>query len=88
MNISKNNGGLVLGTLLGAFHLLWAILVATGVAQPLMNWVFSLHFLNNPYQVGAFDIGTAATLVIFTFVVGYVVGWLVVFAMDMTRGKK
>lgn len=88
MMINKNSAGLILGSFLGGFHLIWAILVATGVAQPLLDWVLSLHFLNNPYRVGAFDVGTAAMLVIFTFAVGYVAGFCLAFLWEKMHGKK
>lgn len=74
--MNNNKVGLALGVLLGGWHLVWAILVALGVAQPLLNWVYAIHFLNNPFIVGPFSLGTAVALVVVTFVVGYVVGWV------------
>ena len=67
---------MVVGAFLGGFHLLWAVLVATGFAQVLMDWIYWLHFLNNPFVLDVFDPARAALLVGFTAVVGYVGGWL------------
>lgn len=67
--------GLVLGVLFGGLHLVWSILVALGVAQALQDWVLSLHFLNNPFKVADFNVVTAITLIVFTSVIGYLVGY-------------
>ncbi len=68
--------GLYTGLLIGFCHLVWVILVAFGLAQVWMDFIFSLHFLNNPFQVGVFNMTTAVILVIMTFVVGYGFGWV------------
>lgn len=47
-----------------------------GWAQAWMDFVTSMHFLNNPFTVGAFSFGTALGLIAITFVVGSVVGWV------------
>lgn len=74
--ISKNKLGVVLGTLLGFFHLSWAVLVASGVAQWLMDWVFRLHFIQPPYSITSFNIGYAIGLIAVTSTLGYVFGWV------------
>jgi hypothetical protein len=74
--INANRSGLILGTFLGGFHLLWSLLVAGGYAQSLLDFVYRIHFLNNPFTVGTFDAKTALILVLFTAVCGYVFGWV------------
>lgn len=74
MHINPNRAGLILGVFLGLFHLLWAVLVATGIAQPMMDLIFKLHFLNNPFTLTEFDALLALGLVVLTFVVGYILG--------------
>lgn len=86
--MNKNYTGLVLGSFVSALHLGWSILVAAGVAQPLMDWIFGLHFLNNPYKVMQFDLLTALTLVVVTFAVGYVAGVFFAFLWEKIHGKK
>ena len=72
--INPNKTGLVFGALLGIFHLGWALLVAVGWAQPLMDFIFSLHFIKPPYVITPFNVGTAAILVLITFASGYATG--------------
>ncbi len=74
--MNNHKAGLALGALLGIFHLSWSVLVAAGAAQAILNWIYKIHFLNNPFTVTPFDLGTAATLVLFTAIMGYILGWL------------
>lgn len=76
MHINNNRAGLILGTFFGLWHLVWSILVAVGVAQRLMDLVFKLHFLNNPFTLAQFDWLLALGLVVMTFIVGYILGWI------------
>lgn len=84
----KNSWGLILGTFIGGFHLIWAVLVATGLAQPLLDFIYFLHLLNNPFVVQSFDALTALELVAFTFVVGYIIGWIIAFLWEKMHSKK
>jgi hypothetical protein len=42
----------------------------------LLNFVFWLHMLSNPYQVAPFDLAAAVSLLVIAFLVGYVIGWI------------
>ena len=81
--LSKNKAGLILGSFLGLWHLTWSLLVATGAAQTLLDWIYYLHFLNNPFHVAGFSIGTAALLIVITSVLGYIFGWLLAFLWNV-----
>jgi len=74
--LNKNRAGLIFGSFLGLWHLAWSLLVAANLAQTLLDWIYTLHFLNNPFRVAAFDFATAALLVSVTAVVGYIFGWV------------
>ncbi len=76
--MKANKTGVVWGLFFALFHLFWAVLVAIGLAQPMMDFIFKIHLMNNPYVIASFDLTLAIMLVVITFVVGYVLG--VVFA--------
>lgn len=75
-HLNPNKTGLALGAFAGLAHLLWSVLVATGTAQALLDFIFRLHMIESQFQVGEFSLGTAVTLVVVTAIVGYVVGWI------------
>jgi hypothetical protein len=85
--MNRNKVGLTLGAMAGLCHLVWALLVATGQGQPLMDWMFKMHFLNNPYTVGAFDAVNALLLVVMALVMGYIVGFVFTSVWDMVHKK-
>lgn len=72
-----NKMGMFFGTLLALMHLGWALLVASGFAQAVYNWILSLHMLSIPITVLAFDPLMAVELIIVTFIIGYVMGWII-----------
>lgn len=74
--LSKAKTGLVLGVFMAIVHAVWAVLVALGVAQGLIDWAVGMHMMVNPYVVSGFSLGTAVGLVVMTFVVGCVLGWV------------
>ena len=75
-NISKSRAGVVVGALIGLSHLMWSLLVAAGLAQLVIDWIFRLHFIQPPYTITAFNLGTAAILIVVTSAIGFVMGWL------------
>lgn len=76
MKLQEKQVALALGVFVGGLHLIWALLIALGFAQGLMDFVYGIHMLNNPFIVAPFSVGTAVLLVVVTFVVGYVGGWI------------
>ena len=81
--ISPSKAGLVLAVLFGGWHLIWAMLVAMHWAQPLIDFIFRLHFITPVYVVGAFNLATAALLIAVTALIGLVIGF--VFALVWNR---
>jgi hypothetical protein len=66
--------GLVFGVLLAIWHTCWSILVATSLAQRVVDFIFWMHFIVPPYHIESFDIGRAGILVSITFCVGLAFG--------------
>lgn len=75
-SVRPHRTGLVFGSLLGVAHLTWSLLVALNVAQPLINFVFRLHMIQPPYVVMPFSLGLALGLIAMTFVIGYLMGYI------------
>ena len=76
MKLNPNKVALTLGLMVGGGHLVWSALVALNLAQPLLDFIFSIHMIANPYQVTGFDITKVLMLVVITFGVGYGVGYI------------
>lgn len=74
-HLSPGKTGLALGYLLGGIHFLWALIIAFGWAQSMINFVFWAHMLAIPVTVKPFDLTAAISLVIMTAVAGYVIGY-------------
>ena len=74
--ISKNKLGVVVGSAFGLWHLAWAVLVATGTAQWLLDWAFRLHFIQPVYVITAFRAELAVALIVVTSILGFVSGWV------------
>jgi hypothetical protein len=64
------------GAIFGAFHLGWLLLIALGLAKPMMDFVLDLHAIEFDYSIADLDIMKALLLIVMTFVVGYVLGYL------------
>jgi hypothetical protein len=68
--------GVVLGIVFGAWHLCWSILVALRWAQPVIDFVFWMHFIKPIYVIEPFDVVRAVILLIVTSGIGFVFGSL------------
>lgn len=85
--INTHIAGFALGIFLAFWHLLWAILVGFGFAQPFLDWIYWLHFMNNPFRVMSFDVGHAAMLVVVVSIIGYIIGWILATIWNTMQAK-
>jgi len=65
---------LVVAVVMGGWHLFWSALVAAGWAQPVIDFIFWIHFIKPIYTIEPFDAVRAAILVGVTAAIGFVVG--------------
>ena len=72
--IGPVRAGVALAVALGAFHAGWACLVAIGVAQPFIDFILRLHFIQPFYVIQPFNIVTAIGLVAFSSLSGFCLG--------------
>jgi hypothetical protein len=79
MEINKNKTGLTFGFLISSMHFFWSILVVFGIAQIMLDFVLNIHMLDMPVIVMPFSLIKALELIVVTFIVGYVFGYLMAF---------
>jgi hypothetical protein len=73
---NPNKVGLVFAAVIGGWHLIWAILVLLGWAQPIIDFIFWAHMIQPVFVIKPFDPLAAVTLIIITAVIGYIFGFV------------
>ena len=71
-----NKVGLVFAILLGGWHVVWSILVATGLGQILYDFVLWAHMIHLAVTIGPFDLIASVTLILVTTIFGYIIGYI------------
>ncbi len=86
--LDKKQVGLSLGIFSALIHSIWALIVAFGYGQVLMDWILSMHSMTAVLVVSGMTLGRALGLIAVTFVCGYVFGWLFAAIWNQFGGKK
>ena len=73
-HIGVGQSGLVLAIVFGGYHLCWPVLVATGLAQSVLDFVFWMHFIKPILVIEPFAVTKAVILLCVTVGIGYVIG--------------
>ena len=76
MKANAHKVGLVLASVLGGWHLIWSLLVFTGVGQLLYDFILWAHMIHLAITIGPFNIEASLTLIVITTIFGYVIGWI------------
>jgi hypothetical protein len=82
-HVNPQRAGTVTGLVCAGWHFLWVALVASGAAQPLIDFVFWVHFIKPVYVVEPFEPLRALVLVVVTGAAAYGVGGI--FALVWNR---
>lgn len=73
---NPNKVGLVVGALIGGWHVVWSLLVLSRWAQPVIDFIFWAHMIKPIYVIQPFDPSAAVTLILITALIGYLFGFL------------
>ena len=68
--------GLAIGAMLGLWHFCWTLLVALGLAQPLLNLVMLMHMIQPTNVIMPFSWIYALGLIVLSTFFGYAVGYV------------
>lgn len=68
--------GFAFGLFMAFFHGVWSLMVALGLAQKFMDFIFDLHMIRPAYHVNPFDLVKMIGLMAITGVIGYIMGWV------------
>ncbi|MDO8603924.1 MAG: hypothetical protein Q7K40_00725 [bacterium] len=74
--LNTHKVGLVFGTVFGGAHVLWALFVLLGWAQPIVDFVFWAHMMEFPPMVAPFDLIASAALIVIASIIGYIAGYV------------
>lgn len=88
MKLSKHRTGLSLGLFLALFHLVWLILVGLDFGQMVLDWIYDMHLLTNPFTIMSFEWPKALMLLAMTAATGYIFGWLFAFCWNKFNKNK
>ena len=72
---NPNKVGMVIGALIGGWHVVWVMLVLVHWAQPILDFIFWAHMIQPVYIVKPFDVAAAVTLIVVTAALGYAFGF-------------
>ena len=72
--LNVGTAGLAVAGALAGWHLIWALLVAIGAAQVILDFIFWMHFITPVYVVEPFSLGRAIILILVTGAIGFFVG--------------
>jgi len=76
--LDKNKTGLVVGCFFALVHAVRALLILLipNQLQLFLNWIFNIHMMEPVFVLTAFNWISALMLIVTTFIIGYIVGYV------------
>jgi hypothetical protein len=74
--VSRNRTGIVAAALVGGWHVVWSGLVLSGLGQILYDFILWAHMIHLEIVIGPFELIASIALIIFTSLMGYVIGFM------------
>ena len=74
MMINRQKFAMTLGVFAAVMHLIWVVLVALNLAQPLSGFIHKMHFIDKQHMFTEFSLGRSIGLLVLAFIVAYIVG--------------
>jgi len=88
--LNQNKVALSLGAFAGFMHAVWSALVwlMPENVQWFLDWIFEMHHLVNPVAITEFSLTNSVMLVITTFAMWFVFGWVFFYIHNWIMAKK
>lgn len=74
--LNEKKVALTVGLFISGWHLIWSLFIIIGLAQILLDFIFWAHMISNPYQITGFTLTQSLILIIVTFVLGCLGGFI------------
>lgn len=86
--VNKNRLGLFFASVYTVWYLSWVLLVVFGWAQPMLDGLFSAHFLSITYSLLPLTLPQTTLGILLCVVGGYIDGFIIGLLWNTIVGKK
>ena len=73
--VSQNKAGIVAATVFAGWHVVWSLLVLSGLGQIFYDFILWAHMIHLQITIGPFESVASITLILCTAAIGYVMGF-------------
>jgi hypothetical protein len=86
-HVNPAKAAIAVGAVIGLYHLTWVTIVALGWAKPVLDFILQLHFIELNVAIAPFALGKAAALVVLTFALGALFGFIFALVWNWLGGE-
>ncbi len=83
--VSRNKAGIVGAAILAGWHVVWSVLVLSGLGQAFYDLILWAHMIHLQITIGPFEPLASLTLIICTAIIGYMMGFFGAWAWNRVR---